>query len=148
MNMTKIETSFGSPAVREISIDVPMPTTFDEASKMWGADVAFGLLKDAAVIAVQQFIRTRLQYGHGESKKERMSDKQITESVATWKPGIRVNDPVAKMNTMKRNMARMSDQELGAIGMTPAAIKTLREYVAKLPPVVAKAKKTTAPKKK
>lgn len=123
---------------REMTVSFDMPTTIEAMEKAWGKEKVAALAYDAAVIAFQGFVRNRMM----RAGDKRMTDAQIVTDAKTWKPGERVaSDPQAKANNLIRSMNGLDDAALAALGMTPIAIKNIRDKARALP-----AKKKPEPK--
>lgn len=76
----------GEKTERALTISRQMPTTVEEATKVYGGlDRLLALAEDSFVIAAQQRMRTML----AKTGDERMADKDIVDDMAKWTPKAR-----------------------------------------------------------
>lgn len=100
-----------NPSVeRSISIDFDFGETLAEAVEMFGEEAVYnGFVADAKV-GLQAYVRARL----GKTEEEYMTDEQIIEEAATYKPGQRKQaaDPMAKLQAL---LGKLSPEQRAAL---------------------------------
>jgi hypothetical protein len=91
--------------------------TLEEASKMFGAEVVFTNFRANAKITAQAAIRRMLEKG--------MTQEQIQEKMAGWKPGVAIDTSVDPLTAMMAKYATMSpeDQKKFIEDLKKAAVK-------------------------
>lgn len=91
-------------AKRELTCPMKLPETIEEAVKMFGAETVLSHFEDNIIIGFQANVRGKL----AKDGDDRMSDKAIVESMATWKPGQRkLADPKKKAESIKAVFAKL-----------------------------------------
>ena len=89
----------GEKGERSLTISRQMPTTVDEAVKVYGgAERLLALAEDSFVISAQQRMRGMLT----KTGDDKMADKAIADEMSKWTPKARKEaDPKAKADKVK-----------------------------------------------
>lgn len=94
----------GSASKREMTFSRAMPTSIEEAVKVFGAELVFEHFNDSITIAFQARARGLMA---------RVDDKHLTgdaieEKMATWSPKLRAAaDPQKKVDAIKDTLSKM-----------------------------------------
>lgn len=73
---------------REITVDYDFGGTAKEAIEKFGEEAVYSAFEDASIVKLQAMIR-----GNLENAKNPVSDEQIMDKVAQWKPGVSLRKP-------------------------------------------------------
>jgi hypothetical protein len=94
---------------RELTVNYEFGNNMAEAVEMFGEDVVFARFRAAATVDLQGVMRRHMQDQKGKDDtvtSVEKTDEEITEIVATWKPGLAKpkKSPADKLKDLLANM--------------------------------------------
>lgn len=117
----RVMSTDGKTVVREHKAEFAMPSTIQDAIRLWGEKVAFSLLEDQAIVRAQAALRG---FTNPKRKDGALKGDKLSIACRDWKPQSREHvDPVAKMAKTAASMTDEQKQEL--IRMLHATAPTL-----------------------
>lgn len=93
---------------KELEVEYDFGASLDEAKEKFGDEVIFSNFKQSAVISLQGIVRRHLDKGE-------LTDEQIREKVAAWKPGVAIVKTSDKKAIVLAAFGKMSEEEKKAL---------------------------------